>query len=121
MGAKRVVARLALSLVGGTALFLGVAVGGGELSTYIEDRALRELLSVTVRWPRYIYYYLSPASSKPSLYFSDTASIVTLIVCNIAFHSLIIYLALWLRSFFKKKANSKELLSTPPPPPNFNE
>ena len=121
MGAKRVVARLTLSLFGGTILFIAVTVAGGVLSTYTDDPALHHLLMLPARWPRYLYHYLSPASSRPSLYFDDMASLVTLIACNIALYGSIVYFGLWLWSFVRRKGRADPLLSAPPPPPDTLE
>jgi hypothetical protein len=119
MGAKRVIARLTLSLIGGTLLFLAVTVAGGVLSTYTDDHTLHHLLMLPARWPRYLYHYLSP--TRPSLYFEDTASLVTLIACNIVLYGSIVYFVLWLRSFVRRRGHADALLSAPPPPPDALE
>jgi hypothetical protein len=119
MGAKRVIARLTLSLIGGMILFLAVSVAGGVLSTYTDDPTLHHLLMIPARWPRYLYHYLSP--TRPSLYFDDTASLVTLITCNIVLYGSLVYLALSLRAFVRRKGRSDPLLSAPPPPPDTLE
>ncbi len=112
-GVKGVIARLILSLVGGVILFLAVSIVGGILSTYTENRTLQVLLEMPSRWPRYLYYYLSPTPSKPSLYFDDAASLVTLIVCNIVLYSLITFFALWSLWDLRRR----EIKYDPPPPP----
>jgi len=114
MKAKRIIARLLLSLVGGTALFLAVTIATGVLSTYYPyDSFAHTLLMLPSRWPRYAYVYLSPASLKPSLYFDHTASLVALIACDVAFYSLIVFSLTVLFSAARRRRVSDD----PPPPP----
>ena len=117
MGAKRIFGRLILSLVGGAALFISLSAITGVLSLYTENRTARMLLELPSRWPRYLYFYLSPASSKPSLYFSDTASLVVLIVCDILLYAGFTFLALWALSTFRRR----EVKYDAPPPPGHTK
>jgi len=103
MGVRRVFARLLLSDLGGAAITLSLAVTGGVLSTYTRDPRLRELLALPVRWPRYVYIFLSPARPKPSLFFQDTVSLVAVIAADVALYGLLTYFALSMLSAFRKR------------------
>jgi len=109
----RAVARLSVSLLGGVALFLVVSVASGVLSTYTDNRVLRLLLAMPTRWPRYLYVYLYPFHPKPSLYFSDTPSLVALLVCNVALYTLVVHLLLKLLPTLRRP----KLEYQPPPAP----
>ncbi len=113
MGVKRVVARLLLSVGGGAAITLSLAVTGGVLSTYTQNPRTKELLALPVRWPRYVYVFLSPARPKPSLIFDDTASLVALLAADVALYALLTYFALSVFSAFRRR----ELPYDPPPAP----
>lgn len=114
MGTKRAIGRVVISLAGGVILFLAITICTGVLSTYTNNRFLRLLLEMPTRWPRYAYYYLSPAYSKPNLFFDDSASLIALLACNVALYSLIVFFGLWLLSIFRKSKDKYE----PPPPPD---
>jgi hypothetical protein len=103
MKVKRVFARLLLSVVGGAAITLSLAVTGGVLSTYTANPRAQELLALPVRWPRYVYVFLSPARPRPSLIFDDTASLVALLSADVALYGLLTYFALAMLSAFRKR------------------
>ena len=114
MAAKRVIARLILSLGGGVVLFLAVSVTTGILSTYYTNNPMiYTLLMLPDRWPRYAYVYLYPGNPKPSLIFDDTASLVTLIACDVVFYSLIVYALIAAFSVVRRR----KVKYDPPPPP----
>ncbi len=121
MGAKRTAARVTLSVIIGSILFLGITVAAGVLSTYTENFTLHTLLELPFRWPRYVYCSLPLPRSGPCLYFNDVASLVTLIACDVIFYSLMVYSALWLWSLVRSKGKAKAALSAPPPPPIIPE
>ncbi|HEV2761546.1 MAG TPA: hypothetical protein VGV38_01030 [Pyrinomonadaceae bacterium] len=104
--------RLLLSLVGGFVIPFLYACVAGPLSTYTDDPRLQTLLVLPLRWPRHLYVYLSPPP-KPSLYFDDTASLVALILCDVALYAGVTYLLLTLRALSKRRTSIG-----PPPPPD---
>lgn len=114
MGARRVFKRLILSLIGGFALPFIYTIIAGPLSNYTKDENIRRLLLLPIIWPRYAYVYFYPSRNKPPLYFDDTASLVTMLACDVAAYALVTYLLLWLFS------NRKSKLETLPPPPPDN-
>ena len=116
MAAKRVIARLILSLVGGVVLFLAVSIATLMLPTYYtNNHTIYTLLMLPSRWPRYAYVYLYPGNPKPSLIFDDTASLLTLIACDLVFYSLIVYALIAAFSVVRRRKVKYDL---PPPPGN---
>lgn len=113
MGVKRVVARLLLSVGGGAAITVSLAVTGGVLSTYTDSPRVKEMLALPVRWPRYVYVFLSPARPKPSLFFDDTASLVAVLAADVALYGLLTYFSLSVLSAFRRR----EVRYDPPPAP----
>ena len=107
--------RLALSIIGGVDIPFLLTITLGPLSTYTENDNIKALLSLPVRWPRYVYVYLYPFHPKPYLYSGDTASLVALIVCNIVFYACLTYFILVIWKYSKKPVHAE-----PPPPPRFD-
>jgi len=103
-----------LSLVGGVILFLAVSIITGILSTYFpRTSTIYTLLELPSRWPRYAYVYLYPGYPKPSLVFADTASLITLISCDVVFYSLIVSSFITMFSLTRRR----KIKHDPPPPP----
>ena len=113
MGAKRVVNRLILSLLGGVLIPFCYAITSGPLSTYTENRAIHDLLYVPIGWPKLLLYRLFPIGSFP--FSSDMSLLLYMIGCNILFYAIVTYSFLLIRSY--RSANKDERL--PPPPPSF--
>ena len=112
--------RLIQSLIGGVIIPLADICIAGPLSLYIQNRKIQIALEMPFRWPRYAYYLLSPASSKPSLYFDDNSSLIVVILCDIALYALITYIILWMLSSRKRAASLQPQLLPPPPPSSFS-
>jgi hypothetical protein len=108
------VKRAALSILCGVAFPFCYAAAAGPLSTYVEDRRIRLLLEMPVKWPRHLYSYLFIPFIGDSLLGNEAAFFLFIIGSDVLLYTFVIYFALLLFSVFRRAEIKGD---APPPPP----
>lgn len=103
--------RLALAGVGGFLIPFIYVMVFGPLTTYIENRTVRKLLVLPVRWPLTLLEH--PFFLDVRVLDSEYLIFVYIIVADVTLYSVLTYLLLW--RFWKPRPKT----SLPPEPPQF--